>query len=199
MNTKLNAMKTSNLCLAFLTILFLASCSENETLDESILIHTNETLIKAFESEDYITIRVEALIDSTDNRGGSANASDYCNISIDINSNKAIDSEIDFGYESPTVNYDICSYYFLGNESITHCAGHPTTANFSEIFSSSAESNTPHMIWELKISKEELNFTRNLSFTVKTIDQGVFRTFPPITKNGNPILFNFAETLTFIW
>jgi len=192
-------MKLSYFSLFIFLLLFLASCQDNETLEESVLIQDDNTFISAVETEDFITINVESLSDITDNRGGATNENDYCNISFDINSNNSIDSEIDFGYESPTANYDICSYYFLESESITHCGGHPTTAVFTETFASSAASTTPHMIWSLKISKEELNDTRNLSFIVKTIDKGSFTTYPPFPKGSNPILFTFEETLNFKW
>jgi len=192
-------MKFSLLPIALLLLFFFTSCQDNEVLDESVLVQNDITFIKGIETEDFITIRVESLGDTSDDRGGEVNANDYCNISFDINSNNNIDSEIDFGYESPTVNYDICSYYFLDGKSITHCGGHPTTATFYETFASSDVESTPHMIWELKIPKEELDFKRKLTFTVKTIDKGLFRTHPPISKNDNPISFTFDETLTFNW
>ena len=183
----------------FIFLFLLTSCSEDEILDETTLIQNEETLIKATESNDFITIRVESLADMTDNRATGPNPGDYCNISFDINSNKEIDADIDFGYESATENYDICSYYFLGDDVITHCAGHPTTAKFSEYFTASSTLTTPHIIWELKISKEELNQTRTLSFTVKTIDQGEFRIYPTNISNNNPREFYFNKTLTFNW
>jgi len=192
-------MKTTYLFFALTMLFTLNSCSNEEIMDQKILIQSDETYIEAIESEDFITIHVESLIDLTDNQETSLVSPDYCNISFDINSNKEIDSEIDFGYESPTKNYDICSYYFLDNESITHCAGHPTTAIFSESFSSSSINSIPHRIWELKISKEELDYTKNLSFTVKTIDRGFFRAYPTNIENTNPILFYFNKTLTFKW
>lgn len=192
-------MNYTNFSFLILLLIFFASCQENETLENSVLVNDENTFISITESDDFITIKVESLSDITDNRGGPTNKNDYCNISFDINSNNSIDSDIDFGYESPTINYDICSYYFLDGESITHCAGHPTTAVFSESFSSSIESTTPHMIWSLVISKEELNNARNLSFTVKTIDRGSFRTNPPFPEGANPIQFTFDETLNFKW
>ena len=195
-------MKFANTFLTalFLVILFTtSSCSDNEMLEETIVVTNENTLIVGIESEDFITIRVEALSDITDNREGETNEKDYCNISFDINSNNEIDSEIDFGYESPTKYYDICSYYFLEEQSITHCGGHPTEAVFEESFASSDASTTPHMIWTLTIPKEELNQKRTLSFTVKTIDKGIFKTFPPTSKNNNALSFDFSETLTFRW
>lgn len=192
-------MKFSLLPFAFLLIIFLTSCQDNEVLDETVLLQNTETFIQGIESENFITIRVESLADTSDDRGGEINTNDYCNISFDINSNNQIDADIDFGYESPTSNYDICSYYFLEADAITHCGGHPTTATFTESFAASSEKSIPHMIWELTIPKEELDYTRKLSFTVKTIDKGVFRTHPPISRNENPILFTFKETLTFNW
>ncbi len=192
-------MKYFSLAFIILTLLFFTSCQDNETLEESILVQNENTYIIATESEDFITIRVEAISDITDNRNGSINATDYCNISFDINNNGRKDADIDFGYESPTENYDICSYYFLEGDAITHCAGHPTAAVFSENFSSSAQNEVPHLIWTLKIPKEELNQNRNLSFTVKTIDNGNFLIHPPLDKGTNPILFSFDKTLKFNW
>jgi len=192
-------MKYFSLTFTLLLLIFFTSCQENEILEESILVQNEDTYIIATESEEFITIRVEALSDMTDNRNGAINATDYCNISFDINNNGNIDSDIDFGYESPTKNYDICSYYFQDGDAITHCAGHPTQAVFSENFSSSPQNTSAHMMWTLKIPKEELNQKRNLSFTVKTIDQGDFLIHPPLEKGSNPILFNFDKTLKFNW
>ena len=100
-------MKFSLLPFLLFSLVFFTSCQDNETLDEAVLIHDTNTYIKGIETENFITIRVESLADKSDDRGGEVNANDYCNISFDINSNKNIDSEIDFGYESPTINYDI--------------------------------------------------------------------------------------------
>ncbi|MEM9548945.1 MAG: hypothetical protein AAGA77_23365 [Bacteroidota bacterium] len=182
-----------------LLMLLFTSCQEDETLQESTLVQSENTFIRVTESENHILIRVESLSDFTDNRNGDVNQTDYCNISFDINNNGTIDSDIDFGYESPTKHYDICSYYFLENDAITHCGGHATEAIFSESFTTSAASSEPHMIWELSIPKEELNNTRTLAFTVKTIDKGEFNTHPPISKKSNPVLFTFKETLKFEW
>lgn len=192
-------MKTTHFFFASIMLLMFNSCSDDEIMDQKIMIESDEMYIKAIESQDFITIYVESLADLTDNEGSSGFIPDFCNISFDINSNKEIDSEVDFGYGSPTTNYDICSYYFLDDDVLTHCAGHPTTAIFTESFSASPLNAVPHRIWELKISKEELDHNKRLSFTVKTYDQGRFRNYPTNIQSTNPVLFYFNKTLTFNW
>ena len=192
-------MKTTKYFLFILVFVSFFSCSDEETLEESVLIENNETFVQVTESIDFITISVESLIDTKNDNIDSNTGSDFCNISFDINSNKAIDAEIDFGFESPTENYDICSYYFLDNDAITHCAGHSTTAVFTESFVATEKNEVPHMTWKLKISKEELNQTKPLNFTVKTVDNGQFRTYPTNINNTNQALFFFNKTLTFNW
>lgn len=184
--------------LAFFLILF-SSCQKDELLNETVLVSSEEAFIMAEESENYITIRVEALQDTTDNRDGAVNASDYCNISIDINNNGLIDSEIDFGYESGTINYDICSFYFLEDDAITHCGGRDSKAHFISSFIPTAVRSTPHMFWELSIPKFELSDQRTLAFVVKMVDGGEFTSFPPQDKGINPVNFNFDQRLIFEW
>ena len=192
-------MNRSILVIFIFALFGLFSCQEDETLDQLQLVDTESTSIFVEETNDHIIIHVEVLSDITDNRNGEVNTRDYCNISFDINSNNQIDSEIDFGYESPTNNYEICSYYFLDEGAITHCGGHATSAIFTGSFAASERKAIPHMIWTLTISKDELNQKRKLSFVVKTIDAGIFSTFPITPKNENPLSFDFSETLTFQW
>ncbi len=185
--------------LFVLSCFLLTSCEKDEPLTDSSLVDNETAFIRVFESEDHINIYVESLQDTIDNRTEEYPLSDFCFVVFDINGNAAIDENIDFGFGSPTNDYDICSFYFIDSTTLTACAGFESEAIFTGDFIATEKNMTPHITWTLSIPKKDFSGTRSLDFIVKTYEPGIYRSYPEERTPINAIQFDFEKTMTVEW
>jgi len=182
-----------------ITALLINACGKKEDCTEETVFNLEEAYIHVSESKDHINIRVESLLDSIDHRTEEFPLLDFCNIAFDVNGNGQIDENIDFGFSSPSNNYDICSFYFLDTLRITGCGVFESEADFDHDFASSDISSTAHPIWNLSIPKKDFGNNRTLNFVVKTYEPGRYLTYPVPRVADNSGAINFDRTFEVIW
>lgn len=188
--------------LISLVVLFafiFCSCGKDEDYTTATMLDLREANIYVSESKDHINIRVESLRDSIDNRTEAYPSTDFCTIGFDLNNNGEADRDIDFGYSSPTSNYDICSFYFRDSITISPCGEFSSQASFDHDFASSDIQSTPHPIWNLSIPKKDFDGMRSIHFVVKIYEPGLYQTYPESRTGNNSARIDFARTFLVEW
>ncbi len=185
------------LCLLFL---FFSNCSKDDELQMvSTIVDTPTINISVSAYEDHLTFRVEVLQDSIDQRAESGFNSDFCTIAFDVNQNGDKDINVDFGFGSPTSNYDICAFYFLEDPAISPCGAYESEATFTGAFEGSDLNASPHIIWELDVPKKEFSNANAVDFIVKIYQPNQYSTAPRNNIFANSGLFSFEQVLTVEW
>lgn len=181
-----------------LSLFFFLSCNNDDAvLIETVFTENNTRHIKVEETNKNVVIKIESLEDFTDNRENAYPNGDFCQVIFDTNFNNQKDQDIDFGFGSPTTDYDICSFYLLENNAISPCGKYDTEAIFSADFASSELEETPHIIWTITIPKDEFPDNR-MDFTVKVFYKGMYFDYPKQVEDTDAS-FYLNNTYSFEW
>lgn len=173
--------------------LFVMSCSESDSTTEPaetfvepgevVLIDNANHIITVNETEEFITIIMEGISDTTNNFSGTYPELDFPRILVDVNHNSIVDSGADVSFST---NYSsMCNAYLYSENSGSGCGGFQSSAIFEAAFSSSANESRDHVIWTFTIPKSEIFMDSRATFVVKFFEAGVgYTTYP--TANNHP-------------
>ena len=192
---------TNSFYLLLITIIFasLSSCADKKPefvsgqFDdiEKLISETDSYSATYFVNEEEVKIRVEDLLNTSDNRSEEFPALDFLAIRVDMNNNNLPDNNVDKAYSISQVNSPCMNYVLDEGNASTGCIEEEGFV-YEVMFSASDKSSEEHIIYEFLIRREfifEVSETVGLIFVMSGNDSG----------GANPFLLTplFKETIEF--
>ena len=139
---------------------------------QRVLVHDSDHLATLRPSGDRVILTLEALTDTTDNLGGNFPKTDFVSIRVDVNQNGRIDPNIDVAYGIQGGTRDkLCAQYMLSATSYTGCGGFRSGATLQAGFKKTANSSSPHPVWEFSIPTREIGSDGNYAHLTLSFHQ----------------------------
>ena len=192
---------TRSLFLLLITIIFVSfsSCTEQKPefvsgqFDdaEKVIAESDSYSATYFVNEEEVKLRVEDLLNTSDNRAEEFPALDFLSIRVDMNNNNLPDNNVDKGYSISQINSPCMNYVLNEGNAFTGCIEEEGFV-YEAMFSSSDKSSEEHIIYEFLIRREfifEVSDTVGLIFVMSGDD----------SAGANPFLLTplFKETIEF--
>jgi hypothetical protein len=129
---------------------------------ERVLVRNSDHLAMLKPAGDRVILTLEALSDAIDNLGGNFPKTDFVTVRVDVNQNGRVDPNVDvaFGIQGGTRD-KLCTQYMLSGTSFTGCGGFRSGATLAAAFKKTANSATPHPVWEFSIPAREIGSDGN--------------------------------------
>jgi hypothetical protein len=143
---------------------------------ERALVRNSDHLVMLKPAGDRVILTLEALRDAVDNLGGTFPKTDFVTIRVDVNQNGKVDPKVDVAYGIQGATRDkLCAQYMLSGTSYTGCGGFRSGATIAAAFKKTANSSTPHPVWEFSIPTREIGSDGNyahLTISFHQADKG---------------------------
>jgi len=189
-----NSITTIVILILFFSVF---SCSKDSVFEpgvfdgpEKTLIETNVICARFQENQEQVKLIVEDLLNTSDDREAEFPIVDFLSLSVDINNNNLIDTDIDKRYSITSIGSN-CMQFILTQTSSTTCI-EEEGYTYNASYKSSTKSSDEHIIYELILNKENIFFDSQmvgLIFNLRGEDSG--GAIPSITS---PL---FIETINF--
>ena len=99
----------------------------------------------------------------------------------------------------PNSSNALCSYYFLDQENLSPCGDYLTEASIEGRFEASAALEYPHIIWLIKIPKQEFNLLQEVDFVLKIYSNYQYSSYPVGSEWHTLPKMSFDRVLSYKW
>jgi hypothetical protein len=147
-------MKNKLILTALVVLITIVSFSP-KTFSADLIINDFYHAVSYENSGDTAIFTLEDLTDTQNDIGGKFPRADFAGIKVDRNKNGKMDKKIDTWY-SPLSKNNICSVYFIDEQTSTTCGTFPSKTQIKAEFKKTKNNNNEHPVYTFTIPKSEL-------------------------------------------